>query len=179
MQIKNLLTVFTIGALMFGCNSKINSSEEDFYIPQIEGQEESLDVVSESNLESLPSSKSLSNIGFVPDRISFAFDSSTLSPSQEKILEAQVKFIKENINDIGKIIISGHCDQRGSKDYNYALGEIRANMIKNYFIKNSIDPNLIQTISYGKEVTLVAGNTESAYMQNRVGKVSLCESKYC
>ena len=178
MKIYKGIALFAIAASTFACKSNdIKESREDFYAPQIEGQESSLNQ--KSNFDSLPSSESLSKTSFLPDRISFAFDSSNLSSSQKQILDSQIAFIKENESEIAKIRISGYCDQRGRIEYNYALGERRANVIKKYFLKNGISSSKLETISYGKEVVLVVGNSEQTYAQNRVGKISLCESRSC
>ncbi len=63
--------------------------------------------------------------------------------------------------------IEGHCDERGTREYNLALGERRANAAKNYLVALGIDPNRIRTISYGKERPAVIGSNEAAWAQNR------------
>ncbi len=63
--------------------------------------------------------------------------------------------------------IEGHCDERGTREYNVALGERRANAVKDYLLVFGIDPNRVSTISYGKERPAVAGSNETAWAQNR------------
>jgi len=63
--------------------------------------------------------------------------------------------------------IEGHCDERGTRDYNLALGERRANAAKNYLVGLGVDPSRISTVSYGKERPLALGSTEDAWAQNR------------
>lgn len=65
------------------------------------------------------------------------------------------------------ITIEGHCDERGTREYNLALGERRANAAKNYLVSLGIDPNRIRTVSYGKERPVSLGSNESAWAQNR------------
>ena len=159
--------------------SDINQDEDDFSNPQQVSEEVSRSKVADSSFEAIPSAESLSNNLFVPDRINFAFDSAAISSTQKEILDAQASFIKENISLIQKIKIAGYADQRGTIEYNYALGERRANAVKKYFVSKNISANLIEVISYGKEVVLVEGSSEEAYRQNRISKTNLCENKNC
>lgn len=179
MKIKSVLFASLL-LLVASCGkSDINQDDEDFSNPQQVSQEISRLEVEDSDFNALPSAESLSNSLFIPDRINFAFDSANISQGQKEILNAQVAFIKENLNLIQKIKIGGYADQRGTIEYNYALGEKRANAVKKYFISNQIPSNIIEVISYGKEVVLVEGSSEEAYRQNRIAKTNLCESKNC
>ncbi len=63
--------------------------------------------------------------------------------------------------------IEGHCDERGTRDYNLALGERRANAAKNYLVSLGVDPSRLSTISYGKERPVALGSNETAWSQNR------------
>ena len=83
------------------------------------------------------------------DRVFFAFDSSAISPDSAEILDTQVKWLKkhENVN----VIVQGYCDERGTREYNLALGERRANAVKQYLVSHGISASRISTISYGKE----------------------------
>jgi peptidoglycan-associated lipoprotein len=178
MKLYKGLLLGSVLAITFACaRSDVNQNEEDFSNPQTVSQEKSAGIY--SNFDSLPSAESLSNSTFVPDRIGFAFDSADITASQREILDSQIEFIKQNKSDVKKIVVSGYCDERGSIEYNYALGEKRANSVKKYLIRNGISSSLISTVSYGKEVVLVEGSSEEAYRQNRVAKLSLCQSKNC
>ena len=99
------------------------------------------------------------------DRVFFAFDSSAISPDSAEILDTQVKWLKkhENVN----VIVQGYCDERGTREYNLALGERRANAVKQYLVSHGISASRISTISYGKERPAVLGNNEAAWAQNR------------
>jgi peptidoglycan-associated lipoprotein len=67
------------------------------------------------------------------------------------------------------VSIEGHCDERGTREYNLALGERRANAVKNYLVALGVDPNRVTTISYGKERPAVEGSNEYSWSQNRRG----------
>ncbi len=99
------------------------------------------------------------------DRVFFAFDSSAISPDSAEILDTQVNWLKkhENVN----VIVQGYCDERGTREYNLALGERRANAVKQYLVSHGISASRISTISYGKERPAVLGNNEAAWAQNR------------
>lgn len=99
------------------------------------------------------------------DRVFFAFDSSAISPDSAEILDTQVKWLKkhENVN----VVVQGYCDERGTREYNLALGERRANAVKQYLVSQGIAADRISTISYGKERPAVLGNNEAAWAQNR------------
>jgi peptidoglycan-associated lipoprotein len=100
------------------------------------------------------------------DRVFFAFDSAEISPAAQQILQRQADWLRHYGNVA--VTIEGHCDERGTEEYNLALGERRANAAKNVLVAAGIPASRIQTISYGKERPIVPGSTEEAYAQNRV-----------
>ena len=99
------------------------------------------------------------------DRIFFEFNSSNITDNASEILATQVKWLKKNENV--NVIAQGYCDERGTREYNLALGERRANAVKLHMIDNGIAADRISTISYGKEKPAVEGNNEAAWAQNR------------
>jgi peptidoglycan-associated lipoprotein len=101
------------------------------------------------------------------DRVFFAYDQSTISPEGQQILERQAEWLKRYANV--SVTIEGHCDERGTREYNLALGERRAQAVKNVLVALGIPAARIQTISYGKERPIVVGSDEAGYAQNRVG----------
>ena len=102
------------------------------------------------------------NIG---DRVFFALNSSLLSCDTKSKLNQQIAFFKENpeLN----AIIEGHADERGTSEYNLALGERRANAVLQYFIMKGLNASRFEVISYGKEKPAVIGMDEKAYAANR------------
>ena len=80
-------------------------------------------------------------------------------------LDTQVAWLK-NHDDVN-VIVQGYCDERGTREYNLALGERRANAVKQYLVSQGIAENRISTISYGKERPAVLGSNEAAWAQNR------------
>jgi peptidoglycan-associated lipoprotein len=99
------------------------------------------------------------------DRIFFAFDSSEITPEAQLILQRQAEWLKRYPNVTATI--EGHADERGTREYNLALGERRAQAARNVLVALGISPPRLSTISYGKERPAVPGSTEEAYAQNR------------
>ena len=101
----------------------------------------------------------------VGDRVFFGYDSSELDSDAQELLQDQVAWLKQ-YSDVS-VIIEGHCDERGTREYNLALGEKRAQAVKNYLISLGISSDRVSTISYGKERPAVVGSNDGAWAQNR------------
>ncbi len=102
---------------------------------------------------------------FVNQNVHFAFDSSDLSSMAKMILKEKAAWLKAN--PMVSVTIEGHCDERGTTEYNLALGERRAAAVKAYMIDLGISPSRLDTISYGEERPLDTRKTEEAYRKNR------------
>ena len=101
----------------------------------------------------------------VGDRVLFDYDSAKLDSSAKILLDAQSRFLRAN-TDLN-FIIEGHCDERGTREYNLALGEQRATAVRDYLVIQGIDPDRIKVISYGKEKPAVVGSNTMAWSKNR------------
>jgi peptidoglycan-associated lipoprotein len=101
----------------------------------------------------------------VGDRVFFDFDRYDLKPAATATLARQAAWLKQYQNRT--ITIEGHADERGTREYNLALGERRANSVKNYLISQGVSADRIKTISYGKERPVALGHNEAAWSQNR------------
>ena len=101
----------------------------------------------------------------VGDRVFFDTDSSSLTTAARTILENQASWLSQYPNLL--INIEGHADERGTREYNLALGERRANAVEKYLEALGVNVTRIQTISYGKERPAVPGSNEQAWSQNR------------
>jgi len=102
---------------------------------------------------------------FENEDIFFAYDSSALTTQSQDILRKKATFLKANPNV--KVTIEGHCDDRGTNEYNLALGEARARTSKAFLVDLGIPAARMATISYGEERPLVRGSTEEAWAKNR------------
>ena len=101
----------------------------------------------------------------VGDRVFFGYNSSELDTDAQQLLQDQAAWLKQYSEK--SIVIEGHCDERGTREYNLALGEQRAQSVKNWLILLGIDSSRISTISYGKERPAVVGSNDGAWSQNR------------
>jgi peptidoglycan-associated lipoprotein len=101
------------------------------------------------------------------DRVFFAYDQSTISDEGQQILQRQAQWLQRYPR--ASVTIEGHCDERGTREYNLALGERRAQAVKKVLVALGIPSSRIQTISYGKDRPIVVGSDEAGYAQNRVG----------
>ena len=101
----------------------------------------------------------------VPDRVFFAYDSYSLAASAQATLNKQAKWLKANPSVA--IAVEGHADERGTREYNLALGDRRASSVKDYLMSQGISSNRISTISYGKERPVKSGSNDTAWAQNR------------
>ncbi|HPC36142.1 MAG TPA: peptidoglycan-associated lipoprotein Pal [Candidatus Marinimicrobia bacterium] len=115
--------------------------------------------------QSISVTTSLGNEILQLDMVHFDYDSYELRPDAIAALEKAAKILKKYPDAI--ITIEGHCDERGTVEYNLALGERRAHAVKTYFINYGINPNNLITISYGKEKPIDPGHNEDAWSKNR------------
>ena len=101
----------------------------------------------------------------IGDRILFAVDQSNLSGEARGVLAGQAQWLQTN-SDYA-IIIEGHADEQGTREYNLALGARRASAVQDYLISQGVSPSRMRTVSYGKERPLEVCSVESCYAQNR------------
>ena len=97
--------------------------------------------------------------------IFFAYDSYEITPESEATIQADAKFLQQHPNMT--FLIEGHCDERGSIEYNVALGEYRANAAKQALSQQGVSATRMRTISYGKEKPFCNESTEACWQQNR------------
>lgn len=102
--------------------------------------------------------------GYLRDAF-FAFDDSTLSADAQAALTASATWLKQNPQY--NLLIEGHCDERGTEQYNLALGDRRANTARDFMVALGVDASRIRTVSYGEERPFDAGHDESAWAKNR------------
>jgi len=107
----------------------------------------------------------------VSDRVLFSYDSTELTPEARTIVEKWARVLTQNGGT--KIMIEGHCDERGTREYNLALGERRAVVIRNYLSGLGVNTTNIQSISYGKEKPVVIGSNDQSWAQNRRGVLAV------
>jgi peptidoglycan-associated lipoprotein len=154
---KNFILALASLALVIGCQSKKKVEESKTGEPQ------------KSEVDSTPMSfdPAGSDSGKIAglNTINFEYDKSALTGQAKKLLAANAEWIKSNAKF--SIQIEGHCDSRGSIEYNLSLGERRVQSVKNYLVGLGVPAARLSVISYGEEKPLVPGETEAAYAKNR------------
>ena len=156
---------------MTGCASKKKADDSSVLTPDGVDSMVSQDsgVLDATNMTDQPMSSGAvgSDSGSVPglQTINFAYDVSALSEDAKATLQSNADWMNANPNV--NIQVEGHCDERGSVEYNMALGERRARATKDYLVSLGVNPSQLMTISYGEEKLLEYGDTEDAHSKNR------------
>ncbi|MBI3192593.1 MAG: OmpA family protein, partial [Pedosphaera parvula] len=112
---------------------------------------------------------------FGPNTVYFDFDRSTVRAGERVKVEEVALYLKGDGNV--KLLVEGHCDERGTEEYNRALGERRALSLREYLVNLGIGPGRIYTISYGEDQPAVPGHSEAAWAKNRRGSFVLLKPK--
>ena len=143
------------------------SEVQEFIVEEEPQNEQEFEVVEDATAAKKMNDKVQEEIEEVEvqDRVFFALDRSDLSSDAKSILDTQSEWLK-NDRSIN-IIVEGHCDERGTREYNIALGERRAAAVKNYLISKGVSASRIKIVSYGKERPAFIGSGESIWSKNR------------
>ena len=155
---KKLLVLTTSALLLVACSSTKEGAE--LYGSANGGWNDAVDV---TNLSETALTKKLRKTG--ADVVYFSFNEASLNGEAKADLQTQADWLKENPNAL--VVIEGRCDERGTREYNLALGEQRANAARSYLIAKGIASNRIRTISYGKDKPVVLGSDEESWAKNR------------
>ena len=115
--------------------------------------------------QTVPNDAACADITATADRVFFEFDSAALRPDARTTLDALASLMQKQPQC--RFVVEGHCDERGTREYNLALGEKRANVVVSYLAALGVDPMRLQTTSYGKERPEAIGDGEEIWAQNR------------
>ena len=148
--LKNILLLLSAGLILSACASTKKVSE-------VGGQIQDDVYVGSDTVEYLASG--------VPDRVFFATNESVLTTRSRDTLRKQATWLRKN-SDVN-VVVEGHADERGTREYNLALGERRANAVKDYLMTYGISASRISVISYGKERPVDSGSNPLAWAKNR------------
>lgn len=167
---KNILFLI-LSLSLFSCQSSLKKEEEkkvqnDNKVIENQPQQPYETINSEEQAQSLNQQTEAENQEVeVEDRVLFSSNSSLIEDDAKKILDIQAQWLKsdESIN----VTIEGHCDERGTREYNIALGEKRAFAVKKYLKQLGIPDSRIKIVSYGKERPAFFGNSDEVHNKNR------------
>lgn len=171
-----VLPLFAISLVMTGCASR--KPVENTTTQELTGANTPSTTVSTQGLteEAALNAQNLSgasakgvtaeNSPYLAKRVVyFGFDSSDLSNEDYQTLQAHAQFLMANANS--HVALTGHTDERGTREYNMALGERRAKAVESFLVSNGVNPNQLEAVSYGKEMPINPGHNESAWKENR------------
>lgn len=167
------MTMIFIVALLSGCAANRDPSGSPGQMPADQGgQSIQNGGQTPSNGQGVPGGgtgplvgQSSDGSGVIKRVIYFDFDSSEVKPEYRPIIEAHARFLQENPNVVS--ILEGHADEQGSREYNVALGNRRAETVRQLMSLYGITLQQLHTLSYGEERPAVAGSDEASYAQNR------------
>lgn len=161
--LKLVLVVLFLGSSLIGCAKPAPEADMGDVGKTDMSQTSDVKAVDEGSMqvEEVPTHEQVAGL----ERIYFDFDQFTLSAEARSVLSDNAKYLQANSGT--KVVIEGHCDERGSDEYNLALGESRALAARNYLVSLGINAGRLSVISYGEEKPLVQGEGESVWSQNR------------
>ncbi len=169
-MIKKLL-VLAIAISLSACHHKYRADSSKTQTPVVEqtpsqNQPNFQTIDSQQQADAMNAQQAKEDEIEVQDRVFFGYDSSEISDDAKKILDTQALWLKSDPSI--KITLEGHCDERGTREYNIALGDRRANAAKTYLVKTGgVDASRIKTVSYGKERPAYFGTDEDTLSKNR------------
>jgi len=158
-MLKKLLLLVVTGFFLASCAATNTQQGGD-----VDAASSSSSSGSDSSITAGTQEDLIVNVG---DRVFFEFDSSELTVDAQATLDAQAAWLMQYPDT--NITIEGHADERGTREYNLALGDKRAFAVYSYLAQAGIDTNRMEYISWGKERPEVIGSDETAYSQNRRG----------
>ncbi|GIR66639.1 MAG: outer membrane lipoprotein Omp16 [Pelagibacteraceae bacterium] len=158
-MLKKLLLLVVTGFFLASCAATNTQQGGD-----VDAASSSTSSGSDSSITAGTQEDLIVNVG---DRVFFEFDSSELTVDAQATLDAQAAWLMQYADT--NITIEGHADERGTREYNLALGDKRAFAVYSYLAQAGIDTNRMEYISWGKERPEVVGSDETAYSQNRRG----------
>ena len=155
--------IFYVSFLMFAVScSTTNNTEESVYNSTVSSVEVS---VAEDSVVSYDEKPITTNAV-----VYFGFDKFTLSTKSIQTLKSVVRAMNENPDML--ITVSGHADERGTREYNLALGQRRGDAVKDYLLLNGINDNRVTVKSFGEEYPLVTGSNEASWSKNRRAEIN-------
>ena len=166
-RLVRVTTAVFLAALMAACSSNkgasgASTSDAGTGTAMGDGGATSVGVGSEGGLS--PEEMAARGLGGLQTVFYFDFDQSALSPEIRAALDAQANVLR---GQTGMVRLEGHADERGTREYNLALGERRAKAIANYLILQGVDRSRIETVSYGEERPAALGEDEGSWARNR------------
>ncbi|WP_438996333.1 peptidoglycan-associated lipoprotein Pal [Candidatus Puniceispirillum sp.] len=168
-MVQRLIAIFSAAFLLAACETASTTSSDsasDSASSSASGaasaSASSTDAISSSTDDAITPAEKLAKVG---NTVYFDFDSSVLSYDAQVTLSRQSAFLQ--LNPEAVVVIEGHADERGTREYNLALGDRRASAARDFLLAKGIDAARIRTVSYGKERPAMLGSSEESWAKNR------------
>ncbi|UQB41695.1 peptidoglycan-associated lipoprotein Pal [Thiomicrospira microaerophila] len=171
LRIKNVAVVSLVSLFAVGCSSTPTSDQTDQSVvqtgsmPSTAGVATSKPVVAEGLEQDQASRVAELFASLQGKRVHFEFDRAEIKQEYLDVIKKHAQYLELNPN--ARLTIEGHCDERGTREYNLALGERRGNAVKDALMAQGVNPNRLNVISFGKDMPLVDLSNEQAWQQNR------------
>ena len=171
---QRLLALFAVAFLFAACETASNvtgdsvsgsSSSSATGSTSATAASESATAKAPSSATSATQMSDAEKLAQVGNTVYFGFDSAELSGKAQATLDRQAAFL--NVNPALVVIVEGHADERGTREYNLALGDRRATAVRDYLLAKGLNSARIRTVSYGKERPAVSGSNEDSWEKNR------------
>ncbi len=174
-NLKQLFVVGFVGLTLVGCSSTPKPVEEAPEVTQVEEVvtiqvDEDIEAAKQAKARALAAQKAELLATIQREVVYFDFDQSEVKSQFYSTIKANADYMALEPN--ATVTIEGHCDERGTREYNIALGERRANAVKRALIAEGVSPSRIKVISYGEEQPAAEGHNESAWAKNRRAEFS-------
>lgn len=166
MQLNKLFAVSLLSLAIAGCAS--SGTTEDAGMTETSVEESQTQAVPESpdlDVVTEAQSEMATNPLLEQTTVYFGYDRSEIRPEFKDVLNAHAEYLVANPQ--ASIALEGHCDERGTVEYNLALGERRANTVKRYLVVQGVNPSQLESVSFGEERPAVMGSDETSWAKNR------------
>jgi len=178
-KVLSFLLIVFIAVFFYSCKKKkiqtiLKPKKQETKIEKVQEEVPKLKVEKLSE-EEIFNKKSIEELNKeqVLKRVFFDFDKANIRDDMVPVIEENAAWLKKH--PTVKILIEGHCDERGTVEYNLALGEKRAKAVKEYLISSGVSPSVITIISYGKSKPLDLAHNEAAWSKNRRAELKIIE----
>ena len=165
MMFQRILVLFAATFLLAACETASKVSGDSASTSSVSSGSSSASSSSSSSGSGVTEMTEAEKLAEVGNTVYFDFDSAELTAEAKMTLNRQYAFL--NVNPTLVIVVEGHADERGTREYNLALGDRRATAVRDYLIANGLNSARVRTVSYGKERPAVEGSSEEAWAKNR------------
>ncbi len=172
MHLNKLFAVSLLCAAMVGCASSGGTTDEEATTETSAEESQSQAVPDSPDVGVVTEEQaagSVANPLLDQTMVYFGYDRSEIRPEFKDVLNAHAQYLQANPN--ARIVLEGHCDERGTVEYNLALGERRANTVKRYLVVQGANPGQLESVSFGEERPAMVGSSELNWSKNRRAEI--------